>query len=101
MQFLVVYVNISNGMMQETIKNALLAAGLHLETLGGEIPSVEVSGLTGQGLDQLVDTISAVAEMSELRAEMNGTVFGYVLDSKVVKGLGYGCNNDSMCCLSV
>lgn len=66
-----------------------------MEAFGGEIPSVEVSGLTGQGLDQLVETISAVAEMSDLRAEMKGNVFGYVLDSKVVKGLGCSRNNDS------
>lgn len=70
------------------IQKALLAEGLQLETFGGEIPSVEVSGLTGQGLDQLVETISTVAEISDLRAERTGNVFGYVLESKVLRGLG-------------
>ena len=74
--------------LQEAIQNALLAEGLQLETFGGDIPSVEVSGLTGQGLDRLVETISAVAEMADLRAEQTGNVFGYVLESKVLKGLG-------------
>ena len=50
---------------------------------------VPVSGLTGQGLDQLVETISAVAEMQDLRAEQEGLLQGYVLESKVTKGLGY------------
>jgi translation initiation factor IF-2 len=74
--------------LQDAIQNALLAEGLNLETFNGDIPSVEVSGLTGQGLDRLVETISAVAEMSDLRAEQTGNVFGYVLESKVLRGLG-------------
>ena len=48
-----------------------------------------VSGLTGQGLDQLVETISALAEMQDLRAEREGPLHGYVLESNVSKGLGY------------
>ena len=70
------------------MEHALLAEGVQLETFGGDIPSVHVSGLTGQGLDQLVETISALAEMQDLRAERDGPVHGYVLESKVQKGLG-------------
>ena len=47
-----------------------------------------VSGLTGQGLPTLVETISLVAEMQDLRAEQKGPVHGYVLESRVDKGLG-------------
>jgi len=65
-----------------------LAEGLILETFGGDIPAVEVSGLTGQGLPDLVETLSAVAEMADFRAERTGDIFGYVLESKVLKGLG-------------
>ncbi|EJF66017.1 initiation factor 2 [Dichomitus squalens LYAD-421 SS1] len=70
------------------VEHALLAEGVQLETFGGDIPSVPVSGLTGQGLDQLVETISALAEMQDLRAEREGMIQGYVLESKVTKGLG-------------
>lgn len=56
--------------------------------MGGDIPSVEVSGLTGQGLDNLVETISLLAELQDIRAESDGHVHGYVLESKVVKGFG-------------
>ena len=70
--------------------NALLVEGVQLEDVGGDIPSVKVSGLTGHGLDQLVETISAVAEMQDLRAEHDLHAHGYVLESKVQKGLGYG-----------
>ena len=70
------------------VMKALMAEGLELEVLGGDIPSVEVSGLTGQGLPELVETISVMAEMQELRAEYDGRAHGYVLESKVHKGLG-------------
>jgi translation initiation factor IF-2 len=65
-----------------------LVEGIELETFGGDVPSVEVSGLTGHGLDDLVETLSAMSEMQDLRAERDGNVHGYVLESRVVKGLG-------------
>ncbi|KAI0093562.1 hypothetical protein BDY19DRAFT_989129 [Irpex rosettiformis] len=70
------------------VENQLLAESVQLETFGGDIPVVHVSGLTGQGLPQLVETISAVAEMRDLRAENSGVVQGHVLESKIDKGLG-------------
>lgn len=74
---------------QAEVEKALLAEDVQLETFGGDVPVVHVSGLTGQGLPQLVETISLVAEMRDLRAEDSGLVQGYVLESKVDKGLGY------------
>jgi translation initiation factor IF-2 len=65
-----------------------LVEDIHLEEFGGDIPSVEVSGLTGKGLPDLVETISLISEIQDVRAEPDGNVFGYVLESKVVKGLG-------------
>lgn len=56
--------------------------------MGGDVPSVEVSGLTGKGLDELVETISTLAEMQDIRAEAEGPAQGYILESKVQKGLG-------------
>ncbi|KAH9951954.1 initiation factor 2 [Amylocystis lapponica] len=70
------------------VETALLAESVQLEAFGGDIPSVPVSGLTGQGLDQLVETISLLAEMQDLRAEREGKIQGYVLESRVQKGLG-------------
>jgi translation initiation factor IF-2 len=65
-----------------------MVEGIQLESYGGDTPGVEISGLTGQGLDTLVETISAMAEMQDLRAEQDGQVHGYVLESNVRKGLG-------------
>jgi translation initiation factor IF-2 len=66
----------------------LLGEGIELEVFKGEVPCVEVSGVTGQGLDELVETISATAEIMEIRAEAEGKAHGYVIESKVQKGLG-------------
>ena len=52
------------------------------------MPCVHVSGLTGKGLNQLVETISLLAEIQDLRAEKDGQVHGYVLESKMQRGLG-------------
>lgn len=71
------------------MQTALWSEGVQLEVMGGEVPSVEVSGLTGQGLDQLVETISALAEFQDLRAEHDGPAYGVVLESSIRKGLGY------------
>ncbi|KAH8117297.1 initiation factor 2 [Phellopilus nigrolimitatus] len=72
----------------DKVMTALWAEGIELEVMGGDIPSVEVSGLTGHGLDTLIETISLVAEMQDIRAEADGPAHGYVLESKVQKGLG-------------
>ncbi|KAK0474853.1 translation initiation factor IF-2 [Armillaria novae-zelandiae] len=72
----------------EAVQKALLATDVQLEEFGGDVPSVEVSGLTGKGLPTLVETLSAMAEMQEFRAEQDGPVHGYVLESQVQKGLG-------------
>jgi translation initiation factor IF-2 len=66
----------------------LLAEGIQLEEFGGEVPAVEVSGLTGQGLDNLMETVSLVSELMDIRAEPKGTAVGHVLESKNVKGFG-------------
>ncbi|KAJ7771689.1 hypothetical protein B0H16DRAFT_1514334 [Mycena metata] len=76
------------GCNVDALQKGLLVEDIHLEELGGDVPSVEVSGLTGKGLPDLVDTISLISEIQDLRAEHDGAVFGYVLESKVVKGLG-------------
>ncbi|KAI0065483.1 initiation factor 2 [Artomyces pyxidatus] len=76
------------GIDIEKVQNALLVEGVQLESLGGDIPSVEVSGLTGKGLDDLMETISAVAEVQDFRAERDGKVHGHVLESRQQKGLG-------------
>ncbi|CAE7144262.1 unnamed protein product [Rhizoctonia solani] len=76
------------GVDTDKVKRALLVEGVQLEEFGGDVPSVEVSGLTGQGLDTLVETLSTLAEMAELRAEIDLRAHGRVLESRIDKGRG-------------
>ncbi|KAJ1307782.1 hypothetical protein OPQ81_001868 [Rhizoctonia solani] len=76
------------GVDTDKVKRALLTEGVQLEEFGGDVPSVEVSGLTGQGLDTLIETLSTLAEMAELRAEVDLRAHGRVLESRIDKGRG-------------
>ncbi|RIA84033.1 hypothetical protein C1645_785046 [Glomus cerebriforme] len=73
----------------QKVREALLANGVELEEYGGETQCVEVSGLTGQGLDQLEEAIVTLAELSDLRAEVDIEAEGAVIESQVEKGKGY------------
>ncbi|SJX66134.1 related to translation initiation factor IF-2, mitochondrial [Sporisorium reilianum f. sp. reilianum] len=72
----------------ERVKRELLAAGVELEELGGDVPCVHVSGKTGRGLEELEETVATLAELADLRAERVGLPEGYVIESKVDKGRG-------------
>lgn len=76
------------GVDTKKVKHGLMAAGIDVEELGGDIPCVEVSSVTGQGLAELLETISAIAEVKELKAEREGRVEGRVLEARVDHGRG-------------
>jgi translation initiation factor IF-2 len=71
------------------VKSDLLANGVELEEFGGEVQCVEVSGLTGEGLDKLEDAIITLAEVLEMRAPKDGLVEGWIIESTVDPGRGY------------
>ena len=74
---------------KDAVQKQIMAEGIQLEVFGGDVPCVAVSGMTGAGLPELVETLSALAEMQELGAEETGMVQGHVLESRMQKGLGY------------
>lgn len=73
----------------ESVKTALLNYELELEEFGGDVQCVEVSGLTGAGLDKLETAITTLAEVLEVRAPMDGMVEGWVIESSTDAGRGY------------
>src|SRR5579862_4879123 len=58
------------------------------EDWGGENIFVPVSARTGQGVDQLLESILLVAEVLELRAPRTGLASGVVIESSIEKGRG-------------
>lgn len=58
------------------------------EEWGGDIPFVKISAKTGMGVDDLLDTLLAIAEMQELKANPNRYALGTVIESKMDKNMG-------------
>jgi translation initiation factor IF-2 len=58
------------------------------EEWGGQNIFVNVSARTGQGVDQLLDSILLQAEVLELRAPRSGLASGVVIESSIEKGRG-------------
>ncbi|CAG8440370.1 5071_t:CDS:10 [Ambispora leptoticha] len=67
---------------------ALLSHGVDLEEFGGETQVIKVSGLKGLGLDHLEDAIIVLAELMDLRAEVDIGAEGVVIESQIEKGRG-------------
>ena len=72
----------------ERIKQQLTEHGLVPEEWGGDTIFVPVSALKKQGIDQLLEMILLVAEVSELKANPNRPARGVVIEAKLDKGRG-------------
>ena len=58
------------------------------EEWGGDTMYVEVSAMTGQGIDRLLEAISLQAELLELSAAAEGSARGVVIESRIDRGRG-------------
>jgi translation initiation factor IF-2 len=76
------------GVNKEKILTDLLQHGVVVESMGGEVPSVFISGKTGFGLNELEETIFAIADINDFRGDNTGRVEGVIIESRVVTGLG-------------
>jgi translation initiation factor IF-2 len=55
---------------------------------GGEVPMVEVSAKTGDGLTNLLDTVLLVADIDELKADATVPARGLIIEAHVEHGRG-------------
>ncbi|MEP6710291.1 MAG: translation initiation factor IF-2, partial [Candidatus Saccharibacteria bacterium] len=55
---------------------------------GGDVPMVEVSAKTGQGIEELLDTVLLVADIEELKADIDVPAQGLVIESHMETGRG-------------
>ena len=62
--------------------------GIPPEEWGGETSCVQVSAITGQGLDSLLEAMVLEAEMLELRANPDATARALVIESRIQPGRG-------------
>ncbi len=72
----------------DKIMQEMAELNLTPEAWGGNIPFVNISAVTGAGIDKLLDTVLAIAEVSELKANPNRYAIGTVIETRADKALG-------------
>ena len=74
------------GANPEKIKRELAQEKILVETMGGKIPSVEISAKTGKNIEELLEMILLVAEMEDIKGNLEvpaeGTIIEAYLDSQ-------------------
>ena len=70
------------------VKNEFLTHEVVAEEFGGDTQFVELSAKTGDGVDNLLDSILLQAEVLELKASYTGRASGVVIESSLDKGRG-------------
>jgi translation initiation factor IF-2 len=70
------------------VRNDLLQHEIITEEYGGDVLCVDVSAITGQGLDKLEEAIMLQAELLELTANPDRAASGVVVEAKVERGRG-------------
>ena len=76
------------GAQPDRVRADLAQRGLNPADWGGEIEFVDVSAKTKQNLEDLLETITVVAELEELRANPDTEASGTVIESKLDPGRG-------------
>ena len=76
------------GADAERVKNELAAKGVIPDDWGGDTQFVNVSALTGQGVEDLLNAIILQAEVMELTAVPDGPGRGVVIESRLDRGRG-------------
>ncbi|WP_333843302.1 translation initiation factor IF-2 [Pelomicrobium sp.] len=72
----------------ERVKQELVSHGVVPEEWGGDTMFVEVSAKTGQGIDDLLESILLQAEVLELKAPREAPAKGIVIESRLDRGRG-------------
>ena len=76
------------GADPERVKRQLSENELLVEDWGGEIISVNVSARTGDGIDDLLENLQVVAEISELKANPDKSATGVIIEAKLDRKRG-------------
>jgi translation initiation factor IF-2 len=70
------------------VRTDLLQHEVVVEAMSGDVQDVEVSALTGKGLDNLLEAVALQAEILELKANPNRSAMGAVIEAKLDVGRG-------------
>jgi translation initiation factor IF-2 len=70
------------------VRTELTEHGVITEELGGDVPSVEISALNGQGVDELLEVIDLIAQLEEYKANAKAEASGVVVEAQLERGKG-------------
>jgi len=70
------------------VRTDLLQHSVIVEKMSGDVQDVEVSALTGQGLDELLEAIALQSELLELKANPDRAAQGAVIEAQLDIGRG-------------
>ncbi len=76
------------GADPDRVMSQLAERGLIPEAWGGDTMFVRVSAMTGDGIDELLESLNVVAEVEDLRATAEGRAAGVVLEANLDIGRG-------------
>ncbi len=72
----------------DKVRTDLLQHEVIVEKMSGDVQDVEVSAITGQGLDELLEAIALQAEILELKANPDRAAEGAVIEAQLDVGRG-------------
>jgi len=76
------------GADSDKVRRELSEHNVLTESWGGKIQDVEISAITGQGIDSLMDSLLLETDILELKSNKSCNASGIIIDSKLDKGLG-------------
>jgi len=76
------------GANAERVKTQLSGLGLQPEEWGGTTAVLEVSGLKGSGIEELLERVFLESEVLELKCHLEGPASGIVLEAEIQQGKG-------------
>lgn len=79
-------VNVSVQM--EKIKKQLSDNQVLVEEYGGDVPIIQLSARTGEGVDKLLEMITLVSEVTEIRGDADAPLHAVVIESNIDKAKG-------------
>ena len=70
------------------VRTELTEHNVITEELGGDVPSVEVSALNGNGVEDLLEVIDLIAQLDEYKANPDASASGVVVEARYETGRG-------------
>lgn len=78
----------TKGANPDKVKAQMQERGIPPEDLGGDVITVPISALKGEGIDQLLEMVRLQSEVMELKAVAKGKASGVIIESQIEQGRG-------------